>query len=149
MHHANLPIEIIIKRYLWSRESLRNEEPLGTPTSPAYQNLAAPAPFAPSAYNIRCAKIGKSREGKEDGEGEKLQEDRRTNRTRGTANRRRKRKKGEYQRALVGRRSIPLMKYIVKFREGEEEGDGRLRDAVREGTVRKVAASKRNEQKRE
>lgn len=41
------------------------------------------------------------------------------------------------------------MKYIVKFREGEEEGDGGLRDAVRESTVRKVAASRRNEQKRE
>lgn len=42
------------------------------------------------------------------------------------------------------------MKYIVKFHGGEEgEGGGGLRDAVREGTVRKVAASKRNEQKRE
>lgn len=40
------------------------------------------------------------------------------------------------------------MKYIVKFREDEEEGD-RLRDAVRESMVRKVAASRRNEQKRE
>lgn len=77
MHHANLPIEIIIKRYLWSRQSPRNGEPLGTPASPstpAYRNLAVAAPFAPSAYNIRCAKIGKSGEGKEDGEGEKLQE---------------------------------------------------------------------------
>lgn len=42
------------------------------------------------------------------------------------------------------------MKYIVKFREakGEEEDSG-LRDAVRGGMVRKVAASGRNEQKRE
>ncbi|KYN00336.1 hypothetical protein ALC62_08827 [Cyphomyrmex costatus] len=101
MHHANLPIEIIIKRYLWSRESPRNGEPLCTPASPstsAYRNLAAPAPFAPSAYNIRYAKIGKSGEGKEDG-------------------------------------------------EGEEVGDGGLRDAVREDTVRKVAASKRAEKR--
>ncbi|KYN20974.1 hypothetical protein ALC57_06882, partial [Trachymyrmex cornetzi] len=78
-------------------------EPLCTlvsPSTPAYRNLAAPAPFAPSAYNIRCAKIGKLGERKEDG-------------------------------------------------EGEEVGDGGLRDAVREGTVRKVAASKRNKQKRE
>lgn len=102
-------------------------EPLGTPASPstpAYRNLAASAPFAPSAYNIRCAKIEKSGEGKEDGEGEKLQEERRTNRTRGSSNGRRRGRKGEYRRALVGRRSIPLMKYIVKFREGEGEGDG-------------------------
>lgn len=69
------------------------------------------------------------------------------NRTRRSANKRRRRRKGEY-RALVGRRSIPLMKYIVKFREGKMERDGGLRD-VREGTVRKVAASRRNEQKRE
>ena len=65
------------------REPEEWREPLYTPVSPstpAYRNLAAPAPFAPSAYNIRCAKIGKSGERKEDGEGEKLQEERRTNR---------------------------------------------------------------------
>lgn len=125
-------------------------EPLGTPASPstpAYRNLAS-APFAPSTCNIRCAKIGKSGEGKEGGEGEKLQEEKRMNRTRRSSNRRGRRRKGEYRRALVGRRSIPLMKYIVKFCEGKEEDSG-LRDAVREGMVRKVAASRRNEQKRE
>ncbi|EZA55785.1 hypothetical protein X777_03960, partial [Ooceraea biroi] len=36
------------------------------PPPPTYQNLAAPAPFAPSAYNIRCAKIGKSTGGKKE-----------------------------------------------------------------------------------
>lgn len=75
------------------------------------------------------------------------------NRTRRSSYGRRRRRKGEYRRALVGRRSIPLMKYIVKFREGkeeeEEEEDSGLRDAVREGMVRKVAATRRNEQKRE
>lgn len=73
MHHANLPIEIIIKRYLWRREP---EEwvlgPLGTPASPSmYRNLAAPASFAPSAYNIRCAKIEKPKERKKKGRGRK------------------------------------------------------------------------------
>lgn len=44
-------------------------------------------------------------------------------------------------------RSIPLMKYIVKLREGD--GEEERWDVVREGTVRKVAASRRNKQKRE
>lgn len=48
---------------------------------------------------------------------------------------------------LVGR-SIPLMKYIVKLREGED-GEEERWDVVREGTIRKVAASRCNEQKRE
>lgn len=83
MHHANLPIEIIIKRYLWPGESPRRVEsgytlgPLGTPASPStptYRNLAASAPFAPSAYNIRCAKIGKSTEREEDGKEERKNE---------------------------------------------------------------------------
>lgn len=52
----------------------------------------------------------------------------------------------EYRCALVGRRSIPLMKYIVKLREEDGEGEGEFR--TKEGTVRKVAASKPNEQKR-
>lgn len=37
--------------------------------------------------------------------------------------------------------NLPLMKYIVKFREGKERGSG-LRDVVREGTIRKVATSR-------
>lgn len=57
----------------------------------------------------------------------------------------------EYRCALVGRRSIPLMKYIVKFREedGEGEKEGVSNERERKGTVRKVAASKPNERKRE
>jgi len=39
------------------------------------------------------------------------------------------------------------MKYIVKLREGD--GEEERWDVVREGTVRKVAASRRNKQKRE
>lgn len=56
------------------------------------------------------------------------------------------RERREYRCALVGRRSIPLMKYIVKLREEDGEGEGEFR--TKEGTVRKVAASKPNEQKR-
>lgn len=56
------------------------------------------------------------------------------------------RERREYRCALVGRRSIPLMKYIVKLREEDSEGEGEFR--TKEGTVRKVAASKPNEQKR-
>lgn len=64
MHHANLPIEIIIKRYLWLRAWGAEH-----PDAPLHRRLdvvdvpkpaAAAARFAPSAYNIRCAKIGKS-----------------------------------------------------------------------------------------
>jgi len=59
---------------------------------------------------------------------------------------------------LVGRRSIPLMKYIVKLRDGDWGGGGgrrrrrrrrgqRWMHAAGEGTVRKVAASERAEEK--
>lgn len=56
------------------------------------------------------------------------------------------RERREYRCAFVGRRSIPLMKYIVKLREEDGEGEGEFR--TKEDTVRKVAASKPNEQKR-
>lgn len=48
-----------------------------------------------------------------------------------------------------GRRSIPLMKYIVKLRE-REIGGRRKGDAVQEGTVRKGSSVSRgrNERKR-
>lgn len=137
----------LLLRGTCGQERARGTEPLGTPVSPSmptYRNLTS-APFAPSAYNIRCAKIGKSGEEekeKEDREGEKLPEKRKTDRTRRSSKGRRR---GEYRRALVSRRSIPLMKYIAKFREGKKKGDGGLGGAVREGTVKKVAASRRNE----
>lgn len=128
MRHANLPIEIIIKRYLWpERESPRRTErgtrgtregahlPPSVPPRvlqpPTYKTLAAPAPFAsPSAYNIRCAKIGKSagtREAGERGEQRRVQrrgqgrrmelEDRRSG-----GKERKRRRMREYRCTLVG-----------------------------------------------
>lgn len=58
----------------------------------------------------------------------------------------------EYWCALVGRRSIPLMKYILRFVRVMGEGWKREKKWVetqfREGTVRKVVASRRNKRKR-
>lgn len=68
MHHANLPIKIIIKRYLWRRgrrevEGRGRDRGMERPTTDGVvPGPAAPSRFAPSGCNIRCAKIGKTRE---------------------------------------------------------------------------------------
>jgi len=157
MHHANLPIEIIIKRYLRPRKP--EEWSPGT-RAPRYPCAAVDVPkpggscsFASSAYNIRCAKIRKSGERKKDGSGEKAgRKEERIELEERPAEGWRRRGKEEYWCALVGRRSIPLMKYIVKLCEsdgGVRKGEKVGRETrFRRGTVRKVVASRRNERKR-
>lgn len=121
------------------------------PASPStYGNLAAP--FASSAYNIRCAKIGKSEERKKDRNGEKRWEERRTNKTRGSSCGKRREGRNRILVCPRGQAIYTAYEIYIKVCEsdggGVEKGEKVGRDAVSRGHSQEGSSFKTKQAKK-